>query len=700
MNIETAFRIALPIVASKRKHQHYARVVELSQKLYRPMVTGDNADHLIKRFNLRESAEAHEQRKRLTELITPAISNTLMAPARKVPNVKPVVDTATFGPEAKEKDEKLNKAVHEFYAGKSVDHYFGSVLMDQGAIDPNAFCLVLFDDARGAYEKPKSYPVIIGSPDAWDFEYLNGDLYWLMVHRDIEFVEVQSVGPKKGEAKVTTGNVDKTVKKKGHAFWLYTDMHHLYFQQVDVRSIMTQTEGVLMTKAGQPVAPANVKAASGDSAEEVYYYRPNSKELYEVRAYEHATGMVQGFRLGYVPDQTTKGETCVNLWNAAVPYMLKGIKAGSELDISAALHAFLQKIQYANPCQGSRDVEGNQFECNAGYKPNGDKCPSCNGTGYEAHTSGQDHITLRMPRDKEQAFDLSQLVHYVQMPVDTIKWQDEYVTKLERSCYSAVYNSDRFRDPSAGTTATGDIIDLQSVYDALKPLADWYSESRVKVYKLLASFEVGKDSLKSLTIAHEFPRNMRFETLSERVKLLGEMRNAGASASALAQVNEDILEDLYIDDPAALKKAKVMASFDPFVGKSEATIVSMISQDLTTKENKVLWTNFGYVFAEAEERAAGKNDEQGQSVNFYDMARPAQQELIEEIVGELLEAMDAEEGAGEPLIPGLGDGEEEDGMGGNGAGAGAPQGRQQQEGQGGSDSPDDMPDSPGNTATA
>lgn len=699
MNIETAFRIALPIVASKRKHQHYPRVVELSQRLYRPMVTGDKAEHLIKRFNLRESKEAHEQRLRLTELITPSISNTLMAPARKVPKVKPVVDTATFGPEAKEKDEKLNKAVHQFYAGKSVDHYFGSVLIDQGAIDPNAFCLVLFDDARGAYEKPKSYPVIIGSPDAWDFEFLNGELYWLMVHRDIEFVEVQPVEPKKGEQKVTTGNITKEVKRKGHAFWLYTDMHHLYFVQVDPRKIMPQTEGVLMTKAGQPVAPANVKAASGDSPEEVYYYRPNSKELYEVRAYEHATGMVQGFRLGYVPDQTTKGETCVNLWNAAVPYMLKGIKAGSELDISAALHAFLQKIQYANPCQGSKDAEGNHFECNAGYKPTGDKCPTCNGTGYEAHTSGQDHITLRMPRTKDDAFDLGQLVHYVQMPVDTIKWQHEYVTALERSCYSAVYNSDRFRDPSANTTATGDIIDLQSVYDALKPLADWYSESRVKVYKLLASFEVGKDSVKELKIAHEFPRNMRFETLSERVKLLGEMRNAGASASALAQVNEDILEDLYIDDPAALKKAKVMASFDPFVGKSEASIVSMISQDLTTKENKVLWTNFGYVFAEAEERAATKKDENGDPVNFYDMARPAQQELVDEIVAELVEDMEEEAIANEPLIPGMGEGEEVDG--GNGAGAGAPQGRQQDDDNGdGSDSSDDMPDSPGNTATA
>lgn len=691
MKLDTAFKIALPIVAEKTKHAHYGHVVKLAESLYRPMVTGKNADHLIKRFNLRESEEAHTQRLRITELITPSISNTLMSPARKVPKVKPVVDTATFGPEAKDKDEKLNTAVKSFYGGKSVDHYFSSVLIDQSAIDPNAFCLVLFNSSDGAYEAPKAYPVIIGSEDAWDYEFLNGNLYWLMVHRAIEFEEKPKPGEEK--AKPTKGKAKAKTKKKGHAFWLYTDQHHLYFTQVDPAKVSAPLEGLLMDANGRPVEPASVQAASGEKEATVYYYRPNQQELYEVRAYEHGTGMVQGFRLGYVPDQSTKGATCVNLWNAAVPYMLKGIKAGSELDISAALHAFLQKIQYANPCRGSRDDLGNEYECNGGRKPDGHKCPSCNGTGYEVHTSGQDHITLRMPRSKDDAFDLGQLVHYVQMPVDTIKWQDEYVTKLERSCYAAVYNSDRFRDPNANTTATGDIIDLQSVYDALKPLADWYSQSRVLVYKLLASFVVGKDSVKNLQVAHEFPRNMRFETLAERVKLLNEMRAAGASASALAQVNEDILEDLYIDDPAALKKAKVMASFDPFLGKAEGTIVSMISQDLTTKENKVLWTNFAYVFAEAEERAAEKKDENGQPVNFWNMERGAQQEMIDEIVEELIDQMEEEAEANSgPLLPGMGDGEE------NPAGGPSPD-RGGRDGGSDEDTEDDLPDSPGNNAT-
>ena len=682
MNIETAVKIALPIVADKTKHEHYAHVVQMANKMYRPMVTGKKAEHLIKRFNLRENDEAHKQRLRLTELISPSVTNTLMGPARKVPKVKPVVDTATFGPESKEKDEKLNAAVNSFYAGKSVDHYFGSVLIDQSAIDPNGFCLVLFDTIGGIYDTPRPYPVIIGSEDAWDYQMVNGDLYWLMVHRDILYSEKQP-GAVKGQKEA------KATKKKGHAFWLYSDQHHLYFTQVDARTISATLEGVITDGNGRPVDAKNIQAASGSVNETVYYYRPNSSELYEVRAYEHATGMVQGFRMGYVPDQSTKGSTCVNIWHAAVPYLLKGIKAGSELDISAALHAFLQKISYERPCRGSKDTNGNEYTCNNGTRPDGAECPTCKGTGYEVHTSGQDHITLRLPKDKNEAYDLSQLVHYVQMPVDTIKWQDEYVTKLERSCYSAVYNSDRFRDPQANVTATGDIIDLQSVYDALKPLADWYSQNRVLTYKLTASYVVGKDALKTLKVAHEFPRNMRFETLSERVNLLKSMRDAGASASALAQVNEDILEDLYIDDPAALQKAKVMASFDPFVGKSEATIVSMISQDLTTKEHKVLWTNFGYVFAEAEERAATKNDESGNPVNFYLMDRAAQQVIIDEIVEELIAQMDEEtESLPEQLIPGTGDGYEGDGGGPSPAG------------EDDTEEGDDMPGSPGNNATA
>lgn len=643
-DLKTALTVMLPLVAKKTTHAHYKHVVELATRYYRPLATGKDADHLLQRFNKREDEEAFKQRKRLTQLITPAICNTLMVPPRKIPKVRPVVDTARFnaGEEgegrtvaesAKDKEQKLGEAASKFHAGKGVDHYLGSVLLDQGAIDPNAFCLVLYNDFDQRYDRPQPYPSIVSSADAWNFQYLNGELEWLLVHRKWDYeVKVPGATPGRTPRNAKPSDEKKKQMKSGDAWWLYTSMHHVMMLPVEKSKVAPQVEGVVFDSKGNGVDGASVELEKRDA----YWYRPSKDELYEVVFYEAKAGKVQAFRLGYVPDQTTKGETMVSIWHPAMPYLMKVVKAGSELDLSASLHAFLQKISYENPCRGWKSPEGVLYECNDGYQAGGDsKCKACNGTGYEVHTSGQDHITMRMPRSKDEAFDLSSITHYVDLPVEVLTWQDGYVDKLEKAAYRAVYNSDRFQSAnSATTTATGDIIDLQAVYDTLYPCSQWYSRSRVLIYELLASFVVGSDSLKSLEVAHEFPRNMRFETMSERVALMKSLREAGASNGALAQVDDMILDDLYVDDPHARRRASVMASFDPFLGKSEATIVTLISQDLCTKETKVFWTNQAYVYAEAEARM----EENG--LNFWEMARKKQRELLDDIVQEIVDAID------------------------------------------------------------
>lgn len=647
MKLDKALRIALPLVTVKGKHEHYARVVELSEKLYRPMITGKGAEHLIERFNKREDAEAYQQRLRLTVLITPSITNTLMAPARKIPKVKPVIDTCTYGSDAKKMNDAIHGAISTFYSGKNVDHYFGSVLLDQGAIDPNAFSLTLFGDMGGHLDAEMLYPSIISCKDAWNFEYFNGLLQWLLVHRDIKYLEKKS--PAKGSSrKEPSGKPsNKTeVWLDGHAFWMYTDQHHVLFTQVGSTTVAALTENMIIDKDGRPVKVDSIRM----EAEGTYYYRVSNTELYEVRFYEHKAGMVQAFRIGFVPDQQTRGETMVNLWHAAVPFMLKGIKSGSELDLSAALHAFLQKISFENPCRGYFDkATHTHTECNNGYQPGGGEfCKACKGTGWETHTSGQDHLTLRMPRSKDELVtEISQMVHYVPLPVEVLEWQDRYVDKLESKCYRAVYNSDRLRADQQATstgsdTATGDIINLQAIYDTLSPACSWYSQSRVLQYRLIGSFTNGAASVKKLKCAHSFPRNLRFETLGERVALLEKLRTSGASRSALAQVNRDILEDLYIDDPEALKRAIGMDLLDDFVGLSEGAVLAMISQDNTTKAKKVLWANQAGVFAECELRAAQQTGEDGEPVNFWDMEQAKQRAMVDEVVQEMIEQIEEE----------------------------------------------------------
>lgn len=681
--LDKALTIALPLVSGKVKHQHYDHVVKLTEETYRPMITGEKAEHLLVRFNLRESVEAHQQRLRLTVLTSPSTANTLMAPVRKLPRVKPVVNTATFGPNEKEKDKQLAEATANFYGGKSVDHYFGSILLDQAAIDPNAFCLTLFDEFDPRFQKPMPYPSIVPCTDAWNYSYFNGILQWLLVHRAIKYTEKQDEAKKK---KVPAGKEENPpLEKDGHAFWLYTDQNHIMFTQIDPALVRGSAENVVIKGNGQVVD--NVASLTIGTRDK-YFYRVSKTELYEVSFWQHKAGEVQAFRLGCNYDQRTRGETMVNLWHAAVPYITKGIKSGSELDLSAALHAFLQKLSYETPCGGYTNEQGAKIECVDGHFSNGDQCPTCKGTGWQVHTSGQDHISIRMPRTKEQFLELANMVHYVPLPIEILDWQRKYVEDLERFAFQAVYNANRFRNTDVtNTTATGDIIDLQSLYDTLRPMADWYSESRVKVYRLIGSFVVGSDAVKSLQVQHEFPRNMRFETLSERVLLLKSLREAGASNSSIAQVNDDLLEDLYIDDPVALKQAQVKASFDPFLGKSEATIMSLISQDLCTREEKVLWTNWNLVFAEAETRTKATTADDGSVVDFWQMDRAKQQGIIDKIVDEIIDGIEEQQDAAAERM-GLGmtdDADPEDG-GGN------PEAEDDPTGKG-------LPNSPGQRAT-
>lgn len=624
----------LRAVDGKERHRDYDRVVELTRDYYRPLITGQNVGHLLRRFNRREDEDAYRQRVLLTQIITPAIHNTIMGPLRKVASVKPTVDRADFGPQAKSDNEELARLVQDFYAGKNVDHYLGSVLLDQGAIDPNAFCLVGFEQFDPRTEKPSVYPTVISSEDAWNFAYRNGELDWLLVHRNIKYKTRQAPEPTTDKKKKpASGEKPKDVQMDGHWFCAYLKDHQVVFTQIDPGTISTTIEHILVNKAGKAVPDDLTGLVLGDAGE--YYYRVSTSELYKVRFYDSKSGMVQAFRIGFIPDPQTMGRTCVNFWHAALPYMLKGIKAGSELDLTAALHAFLQKIQYANPCKGYVDENKQKWDCHNGYEagtPN--LCRKCGGSGWDVITTAQDHITLRLPRTKEEFLELSNLVHYVQLPVEVLTWQDGYVDKLEAKCYRAVYNTERFRQDQVQATATGEMIDLQSVYDAIRPCVYWWSQSRIRIYRLAATFVIGSEKVGSLVVSHVMPRNLRYETTAEMVALRKSMKEAGLSGGMLMQVDSDLLEHLYVDDQTALKRAKTMLAFDPFGGKDEATCVQLISQDLTTKRVKVFWTNMAYVFTEAEGRAA----ESGQ--DFYDLSRTLQQKLIDEVVDELIQGIE------------------------------------------------------------
>ena len=627
--------IILPLVAKKTKHRDYAHVVEYAEDYTRPLYTGKGIDKLVHRFNKRETEDDHEQRIRLTVATSPAVINKVMGPVRKIPRVKPNVNRADFGPERKEDTAELMKAAGTFYAGKNVDHFLGSVALDYGAIDPNGFCLISFDKFDGRYQKPRVYPTLISCVDAWNYEYWNGELQWLLVHRHITFTEAQHTEAAK-KKKATDPEV---VTVNGHYFCAYLDNHHMQFTQVDRNTIRSKELGLIIDADGNVIKGFEPGATAEPSVAfdtfKRYYFRVSSAELYEVVFYKHDSGIVQAFRMGWKLDMETDGRTCVSLWHAGLPYLLKGIKAGSELDISASLHAFLKEYSYGPRCLGyTEQVEGKamHYDCNGGTDPGGEVCKACKGTGMFRIKSGQDHVTLPLPPRGTELTDLTKLHHYAELPVEVLEWQDKYKAMMDQLVYEAVYNSEPFSRDQVQPTATAEIRDQESVYDTLQPGCSWYAESRVLIMKLMATYVVGK-KMEEFVNQYQFPRNLRFESIGDLVALKKALLDAGASSALLLQVEKDIMEHIFVDDERAMLRAVTMISFDPFAGKQEATNLSLVSQDLATKEDKVLWTNMAKVFNECERRATEKG------VDFYDMTKKLQQELVEEIVQELVDEL-------------------------------------------------------------
>jgi hypothetical protein len=607
IDIPKAAALSIPLVTTKFKHQDYQRTVDLARK-YKALMTGEDLGYLMRQFNRRESIEEFEQRQRITKHITPAICETLINPSRKLQGVKPVVDKIDYGKDNDERSQELRGFLESFSGGRSLDYYL-SYLVEPSYADPNAFVVLTFDNFDSRYEYPTTYPVLMGSADVWDFEYFNNKLQYLWIHRCIEY-------------QTGTEN-DKPVMAKGEKFTMYVDNHHIVFSQVREDAVAGVAEKVFLDEAGNIFEVGdNVRFGDG-----VYYFRADKSTLYKVTFYDQKSGEVPAFRIGWKRDQLTDNRTCVNGFHSAVPYLEKSLKSVSELDLTTALHVFPQKLQYVGRCTAKG--------CNKGWIGQGivgvgmeQECGSCKGTGLQTITTAQDHMTLPLPADPNDMRDLAKFTHYVQLPVELIQQMRDIVKDIRIDAIQAVFGSDVFSKATVSQTATGAMIDMQSVYDAEAPHAMWWGFSRCLVVRVIAAYN---DKSTDLRVVFSFPRNFKYETVADLIDTMTKAGNAGAGPAVMSMLNLDLIGQLYVDDPDAMKKAQTMERFNPYPGLKDETVTALISGGKANPRSALLWTERATIFAEAE--AEYENAE----VWFYDLDESKQRKVIAAIVDRMLE---------------------------------------------------------------
>ncbi len=598
------------VVAFGLRHKHYKHTID-KHKTYMQLVAGVGLDELLAQYVRRENADLFAQRKRLTKHVVTAVCKNLMDVFYKVPRSNSARRVLTYTGDAVDKKvREVEGLLTKFWGDESWDDYMATRFVELNSIDPNSFVVFEWDKFDAEVELIQPRPFEVKSSAAIDFKYNNKVLEYLIVMDDYQYKEVAKQG-ESIEPKLKNPNKNK---KKGRKYTLYAQNQTWQLLQVDENEVPLTVN----LQEGKPVEATR-------NGEKVVYVKL-AKHYYEFKTFDpHNCEAVPAFRVGYYRDLATDGETFVNPIHAAEPYLMKTIKVNSELDLVATLLAFPQMIKYGLKCEDTK--------CYQGYYEDNTACKTCGGTGVKPTApSAQDAIVIPMPESKEELIPLSEIVQYINPPVDIVKWQEDYVEKLTQKAKRIMFNSDTFGPKETAETAHGRNLDMQNVYDTLHPFAVRFGKIWTMGVKTMAKLA---DRVDNLVASYTFGKDFKLKSLDSLIVDLS-IANKIGSPSLVRHLNSDIAQIIFSEKPIELQRYELKELYNPFAGKSEKEVVILMASPYVSKREKVLHANYGKIFDELELEHANS------SKDFYKLNRTAQREAVYKKVDEIIGVLDKE----------------------------------------------------------
>jgi len=603
------------IIRRKERHRDYERVNKL-KKLYTQLITGEDMDELLQQFTPRESVEMFQQRVRITQHMTKTVSQNVMDIFYKVPRSNSVQRSIAYKDNDVTRLHELNALLLEFWGDQSLDDYMNMRWFELNFIDPNAFVVTEWGDFDANKEHAMPYPFEVDSAMAIQYEYHNNDLIYLVSEQETKKL-------------IWDVRQQKDVEVETEVYTIYGEDQTVQFIELgdeEARKIFREMKVAAGMKRGQFIFGSQYDD-NGNITTGYFIPDMNKDDVYLIKVYApHNLGYVPAKRVGFKRDLYTNGRTFVSPLDKATPILMKMVKANSEMDLTMALHVFPQKVQYAAKCKSLNCRDGHTVD-------GGDVCPECHGSGFQVIRSAQDIITIALPKSADEIIDLKNLVHYVDMNIETPKFQDAHMDKLTVYVKEAVFNTELFSKKEVSETATGKNISLQNVYDSLYPVAQAYSKNWYFFVTTVADIT---DLNEGLIAFYHFSKDFKLKSLSDLYFDLKMVGDARASEFVKSAIESDIASIIYSEDERGLKKYNVKQSFYPFSGKSPEQITLLMGGTDISKFTKVFYANFGFIFdmVEQEQAVAG--------LDFYDMARPRQLSLIEAKVNKIIAEIEKE----------------------------------------------------------
>lgn len=602
LTLEELIALFIDTIINKKRHKDYDRTVKLS-KLYNQLITGNDVSELLKQFKPREDAEQFKQRVALTETITPAICASVMKPFYKVPRTDRVVKKVeALSDKESTAVEEINDRLEKYYGSEAnsvgLDYFLQSRFIGLSFTDPNAFIITEFLEFDNVTEKAFPYPWEISSESAINYSIVNNELKWLIVREEIV---------------INNGNAKTDKPDKGEKFTLYAENVAIVFREVG-KKYQVQ-EGEVVQKLGD--------------------------KYYVGSEFAHNVGICPATRVGYRRDLETDERTFINPFHEALCFLRGSIKSVSEFDLSKALHAFPQKLQYVGKCSG----ESNVSPCRGGLTNSGTTCSACKGSGFKMHSSAQDAIILPMPEHKDEFMNLDQMLVYKAPPIELLEFQNKIVRQTSEDVHQTVFNSTVLVTKTQVATATEKTQDMDSVYDTLAPFAEKFSAVWLAIVDQISRIT---DNAGKVKLTHRFPSDFKMKSKQDLYSELKTVNDSYAPTFVIEQINDDLADVVFVDNPDGLLRYFVKKNLFPFRGKDETEIAVILATSFTPLWKKVLYTNFEDVLYQAET----ENDQ------FYLMEFPKQLEIVKKIVDVLIAELEAEKPA--PVFKTVGKPEEEE----------------------------------------
>jgi len=521
------------------RHAHYDRTVELAAD-YLAYVTGEGLDKMLRQFVRRESVELFNQRVKITQHITTTVVSNIEDVFRKTSrsNYRRTLeyegDTDGDG-----KAAALEAILKKFNGELTVDGWCNTRLLELNFTDPNTWVVLEWKAFDNRYKSAQPYPFEVPADCALDFKFdPRGELLYLI-------------------AKATApGMNDRPLDR----LTLYLPTRSVSLDQIEDDD------------------PRKMSAEIFGGKFWVLTEHP-----------PHNLGFVPAMRAGYKRDALTKGATYLASYHSAVPYLKKSIKTNSELDLTASLHAFPVVIRAQDDCDAMGCMNGRVVALDG----NETTCQSCGGKGKKKPTSTQEEIVVSMPSSPDQVVDLEKLLVYKSPDIGILQWQTAYVDALTKAAKEAVFASEIFTKSAVAETATGKMLDLDSVYDTLYGYALKLSSMWEFLVHGVAKITQKNAGLYARLLVQRDAKLKGFDALMGDLKAVGE---TGAGPAVRQSVEDDIARVMFADEPGKYKKWQVRERFNPFSGQTEEKILFLLTSDLVPKPKKILYANLGNIF--------------------------------------------------------------------------------------------------------